>query len=453
MGVTEKSILVPGRVELSLEGEQGAPESGAPEEMEEQESASQPVPDNVDKERTPILWHSNAPWVGSGYGTQTGLFGPMIQRDLGYQVGFSAFFGLKGRRIGWVAPHTGTAHTVYPAGKDNHGNDVLTAHTAHYFGGRRGMVVFLSDVWVLRHQLAAQLPMLAWCPVDHDPVTPATATWFKLGKALPIAMSLFGKEQLERAGVPDVQYVPHGFNAEVFKPADRKEARRAMGIPEDAFVAGMVAANLGSPSRKSFAQAFQAFANFQRDLGRDADVYLYLHTMTEAANGENLAVMAESLGVRFIACDQYGYILGAPEQVVSATLNSFDVLLNPSRGEGFGVPLVEAQACGTPCITTNFSAMPEVAPVEAGNWTVDGQKEWTGFESWQMIPSVEELTARLHEAYSETEEERTKRRVDVWRHAQQYESQTVLDEHWRPTLKWCEQELAWRRKRPKRWPS
>lgn len=37
-----------------------------------------------------------------------------------------------------------------------------------------------------------------------------------------------------------------------------------------------------------------------------------------------------------------------------------DVLLYPSLYEGFGLPVVEAMACGTPVITSNVSSMPEV---------------------------------------------------------------------------------------------
>lgn len=40
--------------------------------------------------------------------------------------------------------------------------------------------------------------------------------------------------------------------------------------------------------------------------------------------------------------------------------NAAEVLLYPSFYEGFGLPIIEAMACGTPVITSNVSSMPEV---------------------------------------------------------------------------------------------
>jgi glycosyltransferase involved in cell wall biosynthesis len=41
--------------------------------------------------------------------------------------------------------------------------------------------------------------------------------------------------------------------------------------------------------------------------------------------------------------------------------NSVDCLVFPSLIEGFGLPIIEAQACHCPVITSNLSSMPEVA--------------------------------------------------------------------------------------------
>ncbi|WP_404789616.1 glycosyltransferase family 4 protein [Altericista sp. CCNU0014] len=54
--------------------------------------------------------------------------------------------------------------------------------------------------------------------------------------------------------------------------------------------------------------------------------------------------------------------LGQPdEQDLIRLYNAADCLMAPSFYEGFGLTILEAMACGTPVITGNVSAMPEVA--------------------------------------------------------------------------------------------
>jgi glycosyltransferase involved in cell wall biosynthesis len=52
-----------------------------------------------------------------------------------------------------------------------------------------------------------------------------------------------------------------------------------------------------------------------------------------------------------------GFVAGAD---LPALYSAADLFVYPSLYEGFGLPLVEAMACGTPVITSNVSAMPEV---------------------------------------------------------------------------------------------
>jgi glycosyltransferase involved in cell wall biosynthesis len=46
--------------------------------------------------------------------------------------------------------------------------------------------------------------------------------------------------------------------------------------------------------------------------------------------------------------------------VLNALYNAAHIVLHPSYYEGFGLPLIEAMATGTPIVTSNVSAMPEV---------------------------------------------------------------------------------------------
>jgi len=51
---------------------------------------------------------------------------------------------------------------------------------------------------------------------------------------------------------------------------------------------------------------------------------------------------------------------GAAETLLLALYRSASALVYPSRYEGFGLPLVEAMACGTPVIASRTSSIPEV---------------------------------------------------------------------------------------------
>ena len=75
-----------------------------------------------------VVLHSNAPWAGTGYGTQSQQLTARLQED-GHDPVISAFYGLSGSLLNWE----GT--TIYPAGYDLYGNDVILAHAQNHFGG------------------------------------------------------------------------------------------------------------------------------------------------------------------------------------------------------------------------------------------------------------------------------------------------------------------------------
>ena len=62
-----------------------------------------------------------------------------------------------------------------------------------------------------------------------------------------------------------------------------------------------------------------------------------------------------------------GYVA---EEVLSALYSGALALTFPSLFEGFGLPILEAQACGCPVLTSNVSSMPEVAGTSAGGGAI-----------------------------------------------------------------------------------
>jgi glycosyltransferase involved in cell wall biosynthesis len=55
------------------------------------------------------------------------------------------------------------------------------------------------------------------------------------------------------------------------------------------------------------------------------------------------------------------FVGAVPEAKLPSLYRSAEALIFPSLYEGFGLPLLEAMACGTPVLTANVTAMPEVA--------------------------------------------------------------------------------------------
>lgn len=71
----------------------------------------------------------------------------------------------------------------------------------------------------------------------------------------------------------------------------------------------------------------------------------------------DLRSLAQSLGI----ADRIAQIPNPPSEVLETLYNCAIALLYPSRFEGFGWPIVEAQACGCPVICSNSEPLPEAA--------------------------------------------------------------------------------------------
>jgi glycosyltransferase involved in cell wall biosynthesis len=372
-----------------------------------------------------VLWYSNAPWVTSGYGQQTALVVPSIA-ELGHDVAIAANYGLQGAKLDW------NGLTVYPSGWEVWSNDVVKGHALNHFGQDRGWLISLFDVFVAKGPAWRDLDVAAWCPVDHLPVPPQVRQFFEDSHAVPIAMSEFGRDQLAKAGLEPL-YAPHGIDTDAFRPditdVNGLSPRQLLGLPEDAFVVGMNAANKGTyKARKGFPWAFAAMGLFMR---QHPDAVLFLHTERHGmAEGFKLDRMLEACNVpgdRVFFIDQYAYRLGLQPETMAAMYNAFDVLLAPSMGEGFGIPVIEAQACGVPVVVSNFSAQPELV---GSGWAVEGTPDWDeGQAAWFHLPSVHGIVEALEQAYN-GEGNPTNARAK----ALEYDHRVVVDTYWKPIL-------------------
>lgn len=373
-----------------------------------------------------INWFSNAPWAKSGYGNQTALMTPRL-KALGHEVSITAFYGLEGSPLGW------NGMTVYPRGGHAYGQDVIAAHQAH---AKADITISLLDAWVFTPEAEtwrkSGMRWVPWFPVDMEPVPPIIVD--KCAKAFqPVVFSRWAEKQCRKAGL-DVRYVPHGYDPALLTPGDQKAAREKLGLPQDAFVVGMVAANQGGvPSRKAYPQQVEAFAQLH---AKHSDTVLYLHTRDGRHNENgaiNLPELCEALGlvvgkdVRF--CDQYYCSFGFPDEHMPLTYRAFDVLTNVSLGEGFGIPIMEAQACGTPVIVGDWTAMSELC---FGGWKVerrDAQRTYTPLASYMFTPRVGAIADAMEAAYD------ARQSGVEWRDGlSDFRVDNVVNTYWRPML-------------------
>lgn len=392
-----------------------------------------------DDTKRSILWHSNAPWGNTGYGNQTRIFGPRIQETLDYNVTVSAFWGLAGATL------KAYGMTVLPGYAEGYGNDVLRAHAQFTSAD---IVLTLMDVWVLKPEVTKSIPWAAWMPVDHDPIPVPVLKAIKEGEGVPIAMSKFGKDKLTDAGL-DALYVPHAPDADFFKETNRDKIRKQFNW-DDKYVIGMVAANKGWPCRKAFPEVFQAFKILQDK--RD-DVHLHLHTKKDAPWGVDLVSMMEQMGIDIDAdnvsfVDQYQYVVGMGTDYMRNLYSAMDVLVNPAYGEGFGIPIIEAQAVGTPVIVNNFTAMPEIL---FSGTLVEGEPWYTAQDSWQQKPFIGDIYEAMEHWYNQPYDYAQSRilRETV---KGQYHPDVVTEKYWKPVLEECLVRLEGRKLLPEDLP-
>lgn len=146
-----------------------------------------------------------------------------------------------------------------------------------------------------------------------------------------------------------IRVVYHGVDP-IFRPLPPDEVaafRTRRGLPERfvLFVGTL-------EPRKNLVRLIEAFARS----GADADTALVLAGARGWYDEEIFATVERSgLSARV---HFPGYV---PNDELPLWYNAAEVFAYPSLYEGFGLPVLEAQACGTPVLTSSISALPEAA--------------------------------------------------------------------------------------------
>lgn len=383
---------------------------------------------------TRVLIMSSGRHMKIGFSTQTNLLLPRIQAA-GYEVVMFALGEVMGE------PHVDKDGILTLGTMDDwYGND---AYPLHMEWTQPDFSLSFVNSWMLNPGTIGKWPHAAMEMVECDPMRPKDLRALRNGPRWHLVPSQFGMRVMTDAGFDPI-YSPLGVDTNAFIPGDRQAARERMQARADGhaadrgfdwqlgdkFLAVMVGMNNIVPPRKGFYEGLAAFKIFH---DRHPDSVLYIHTRMNAHKGINIINDVNAVKLPEGVLDypnQYFYANGMiPDAWLNDAYNAADVLLHPSHMEGFGLPIVEAQAAGCPVIVTDYASMPELV---FSGCSIPGQK-YPAQDGWYWCrPRIEALVDALEEAYQKRED--GKRREAARAGALAYDIDKVFAEHMIPTL-------------------
>jgi len=290
------------------------------------------------------------------------------------------------------------------------------------------VVVMLNDPYVilkflLRNQydpelaLARTTPIIAYMPVDgyNHP-----STWQRLPAIInglppvvggtgpnlvPVVMTEFG-----RTLFPNAEVIYHGVDTDVFRRlskrdpivtsnnkivASQKDAKKVLGLSPDSFLVVRVDRN---SHRKNFGDTWRALIPVMR---RHSNVHAWFHCKAEGDHLEMPQMLARATDVadRFHFPGSFSTKHGWAENDLLTVYNAADLFVSTSWGEGFGLTLAEAAACGIPIVAQNVSSIPEV--VGPGGVLLEPQRLCavdSGQDQW--LPDVDAFTDAIERLYA-----------------------------------------------------
>ena len=263
------------------------------------------------------------------------------------------------------------------------------------------LVITLADLWNVRHILNKRrehdFRWIEWLPVDGEPLR-GKVKWTSVYNEIDVivAMSDFGeriltkgrdmyKEESDSEVPTQIEKNYHGIPTDIYHPYTEDE-RRALRTDykwqddfffdtkirkefvkgekdlNDYFIFGVVARN---QPRKNYPELIQAWTEFAE--GHN-DVLLWLHTSPTdpARKVVDLHFLVDQLGCAdsVVFSDSVSNFYGMSSKQMADVYNLFDCHFLATAGEGFGIPTIEAMACGTYAAVTDFTTGNEL--IDAG---------------------------------------------------------------------------------------
>jgi glycosyltransferase involved in cell wall biosynthesis len=137
--------------------------------------------------------------------------------------------------------------------------------------------------------------------------------------------------------------IPNPIDTAVYSPMDKREARQRLNLPADKKIVLFAAVNASDPRK-----GMDYLAEASRIMAQQHDDILFLIAGNDGEElGKRLSLPARSLG----------YV--APQDM-PGVYNAADLFVTPSLQENLPNTIMEAMACGTPCVGFHTGGIPEM---------------------------------------------------------------------------------------------
>jgi glycosyltransferase involved in cell wall biosynthesis len=178
--------------------------------------------------------------------------------------------------------------------------------------------------------------------------------WSLQKAGVVIALSRELKEILVAGGIPSgkIAVIPNGIDAGAFHPVDRMRARTHLGLPAKS----RIVLSVGRIHRsKRFPVIVEAVA---RLTGRFPDLQIYIVGAPDHEADDTAAIL--DMAARHNVMHRLHLVGSQDPQVLKYWYGAADIFCLPTAREGSANVLLEAMACGLPCVTTPVGGNPDV---------------------------------------------------------------------------------------------
>lgn len=313
---------------------------------------------------TPILLLSDAPDSGTGLGRIAKDLAALLSTMPEFRVGTLGRGGHGSRKLPWIQ-YTFDERLQW-------GEEILPAIWKDFAGDGDGVIFTIWDAsrlsWFSLPEYLPEGPTKTllmgnnirrwgYFPVDsHGPEQRLSIMSQAVlgGYDRILAYSKYGKRVLENSVVPTeagIDFIPHGLDLDVFYPKDISSGRKYLGVNDTVTLIGCVMTNQARKDWGVWAQTARKLLDI------NPEYMFWVHIDILERYWSLPALIAD-----FYLANNVKVTQNLSDEVLAELYSACDLTILPSLGEGFGYPIAESLACGTPVIHHDHAAGHEIMP-------------------------------------------------------------------------------------------